>query len=80
MTSESRKQTIAIHILPNISRSKINQTETWSVKKYNKTNIFCKNHAETEAGRQVPDFFLFLEKVLYEIKASGLQLSFNIFR
>ena len=51
------------------------------VMSYNKRNIFFfKNHEEIEAGRLVPNsFFVFLEK-LYEVKASGLQLSFNIFR
>ena len=39
---------------------------------YNKRNIFFKNHTEDEAGRVVP--------VLYEVKASGLQLSVYIFR
>ena len=29
--------------------------------------------------RLVPDLFIFLEKPLYEKKASGLHLSFNIF-
>ena len=27
----------------------------------------------------VPDLFLFFKKALYEVKAKGLQLSFNIF-
>ena len=31
MTSQHGKQTTAIHILPNISRSKDNHTEIWSV-------------------------------------------------
>ena len=39
-----------------------------------------KNHAENEAGRLVPHLFLFFKKALYDIKGSGLQLSFNIFR
>ena len=47
---------------------------------YNQGNIFFENHTEKEAGRLVPDFFLFLKKALYEVKASDLQLSFNIFR
>ena len=34
---------------------------------------------KTEAVRPVPNLFLFFKKVLYEVKASGLQLSFNIF-
>ena len=47
---------------------------------YNKRNIFFKNNAENEVGRLVPDLFLFLVKASHEVKASGLQLSFNIFR
>ena len=42
---------------------------------YNKKNIF---HAENQAGGLVPDLFLFFKKSLYELKASGLQLHFNI--
>ena len=44
---------------------------------YSKGNIFFKNHAENEAGRLVPDLFLFFKKDLYEVKASGLQLRFK---
>ena len=47
---------------------------------YNKTNIFFKNNAEAETGRLVPDLFLFFKIALYEVKASGLEFSFNIFR
>ena len=39
--------------------------------------FYFKNHAENEAGRLVPDLFLFSKKALYEVKASDLQLSFN---
>ena len=39
-----------------------------------------RNHAENVAGRLVPDLFLFFKKALYEVKVSGQQLSFNIFR
>ena len=42
--------------------------------------FFFKHHAENEVGRLVPDLFLLFEKALYEVKASGLQLSFDIFR
>ena len=42
--------------------------------------FLLRNHAENEAGRLVPNLFLFFIKALYEIKASGLQLSFNHFR
>ena len=40
--------------------------------------LFFKNHAENEAGRLVPDL-LYFGKAFYEIKANGLELSFNIF-
>ena len=38
---------------------------------YNNSNIFFKHYAENEPRRLVPD--------LYEVKASGLQLSFSNF-
>ena len=31
-------------------------------------------------GDYFPDLFLFFKKALYEVKASGLQLNFNILR
>ena len=31
-----------------------------------------------ETGRLVPDLFLFFEKALWKVKASGVQLRFNI--
>ena len=38
-----------------------------------------KNHKENEARRLLPDLFLFFKKAaLYEVKPSGLYLSFNI--
>ena len=49
-------------------------------KTYNKINIFFKNHAGNEGGRLVPDYFLLFEKALFEVKASYLQLCFNIFQ
>ena len=42
--------------------------------------FFFKNYTENEAGRLVPDPFLFFEKAYYEAKASGLQLNLDIFR
>ena len=47
---------------------------------YNKSNIFFKSHAENKAGRLALYLFLFFKKALYEVKANGLQLSFNHFR
>ena len=46
---------------------------------YNKINIFLKNHAENEAERLVPDLSLSVIKDLFDVKASDLQSSFNIF-
>ena len=42
--------------------------------------FFFKTHAKNVAERLVPDLFLLVKKALYEVKASGLQLSFNTFR
>ena len=47
--------------------------------KHIERNIFIRNHAKNEAERLAPDLFLFFKQALYETKASGLQLSFNIF-
>ena len=33
-----------------------------------------------QAGRLVPDLFLFFKKASYEVNASVLQLSFNVLR
>ena len=64
-----------------MSRSKGNQTLKFGqVIEYNKMNIFLQNHAENEAGRLVPDLFLFFKKALYGVKTNSLQLSFNHFR
>ena len=63
MTSQPGLQTIPIHILPNISQSKGNQTmKSGQSIEYNKTNIFFKYYAENDAGRPVPDLLLFFEK------------------
>ena len=40
--------------------------------------FFFKNHAQNEAERLVSDLFLFFKKALQDVKASGLQFSFNI--
>ena len=70
-----------IDILLSTSLSKGNQTLKFGqVKEYFKGNVFLKNYAEIEAKRPVSDLFLFFKKALYEVNASGLQLSFNKFR
>ena len=63
MTSQPGLQTIAIHMLPNISQSKDNQTMKFGqLIERNKRNIFLQNYSENEAGRLVPDLFLFIKK------------------
>ena len=53
-------ETITLNILPNISRSKGNQTMKFGqVIEYNKRNIFVNNHAKNEVDRLVPDLFCF---------------------
>ena len=42
--------------------------------------FLIKNHPENLVGRLVPGLFLFFKKALFDLKPSGLQLSFNIFR
>ena len=47
---------------------------------YNKRIFFFKSHAENEAAILVPDLFLFFRKASYVVKASGVELGFNIAR
>ena len=73
MTSQPGLQTIAIHILPNFSQSKDIQTMKFDqLIEHDKRNVFLKNHAESKAGRLVPDLFLLFKKVLFDVKVSGL--------
>ena len=44
------------------------------LKEYN-----VRDYEKNEAGRLVPDFFLFSQKALNQVKASSQHLSFNIF-
>ena len=44
---------------------------------FNKTIIFLQNHTENVTERLFPDLFLLFKKALFEVKASGLQFSFN---
>ena len=71
MTSHPGHQTIAIHTLPNILRSKVNQTMKFDQSiEYNKINIFLKkNYAENEARIS---FFLKTNKPVYQLKARSL--------
>ena len=69
-----------MHILPNISRIKDNQTlEFGQVIEYNDKNIFLQN-PEKLGDRETSSrpLFVFLKTVLDQVKASDLQLSFNM--
>ena len=71
MTSQTGTQTTTIKILPNISKSKGNQKMKFGqLIEYSVRNIFLQNHAENEAGRLVPDLFLFFKKALYEVETN----------
>ena len=55
-----------------MSRSKSNHGEKFcQLIKYNVRNIFLKIDAENVARKLVPDLFLFFNKTLYKVKASG---------
>ena len=72
---------ITIHLLPNISWGKGNQAMKFGqIIEYNKKIFFFKSYAENEVERLVLELFLFFKKVLNEVKAKGLQLSFNVFQ
>ena len=79
ITSQPDQQTLQ-HTLHSILQSKGNQAMKFGRVIEDKRNIFFKNHAENETGKLVPDLLLFFDKALYEVQASGMQLSFNIFR
>ena len=81
MTSQPGKETITIHILPNISQSKSSQTLKFGqLVECNKRNI-CLQTSSRKLDRKTSFRpFFFLKKALDEVKASGLQLSFSIFR
>ena len=62
MTSQLEKQTNAIYTLPNISRSKCNQTMKLGQSiECNIRNIFlesCTNHTQNAVEKLFPDLFL----------------------
>ena len=60
MTSQPGQQSIVIHTLPNIMRSKGNQTIKFrQLIEYDIRNIFLKkNHTQTMVKKLVPDPFL----------------------
>ena len=79
ITSQPGKQTITIHILPNISRSKGNHVMKFGQAiEYYKRNTFLQKPCRNVAERLVPDIFFVFKEALDEVKASCLQVSFNI--
>ena len=59
MASQPGKQTIVIHILPNISRSKVNQTmKVGMLVEYNMRNIVLEKSYTNVLEKLVPDPFL----------------------
>ena len=55
MTSQPGKQTIAIHIFPNISRSKGKQTTKFGeLIEHNTRRIFLKNHTQNVVEKLFP--------------------------
>ena len=58
MTSQPGKQTIAIHILSNISKSKGNQTMIFAqLIEYNMRNIFLEKSFAKYCGETIPRHF-----------------------
>ena len=81
MTSQTGEKTITVPILPNISRTKDNQTMIFGqLTGCNERNIFLQKSCRKSDRETSSRFFLLLEKDLYEEKASGTHHSFNIFR
>ena len=59
MMSKPGKQTIAIPLFSNISRSKSNQTMNFGqLIQHNKRNIYLKNHTQNMVEKLLPDSFL----------------------
>ena len=58
MTSQPGLETISIHILPNISQSKGNQTKKFGQSLEHNKIFFFKNYMQNEAEWLVPDRFL----------------------
>ena len=76
MTSQPGKQTIAIHILINISRSKGNKAMTFSqLIDYNLRNIFFKKSYPKRDGETIPRPFA--KKSKLSISLAHLELSIS---
>ena len=72
MSSQTGIQTTTINILPDISKIKGNRTMKFSQWiEYIVRNNFLQKSCRKWGGRLVPDFFLYVIRTLYDIKASG---------
>ena len=81
MTSQPGYQIIAIHILPNISRIKSNQTMKFGqLKEYNKRNILLQKACRKWGRETSPRPLFAFKEALYKVKANGLQLGFTTLR
>ena len=71
MTSENGTQKVKINVLPDISKSKDNQTMKFGqLKEYSMKNIFFQKSCRNYVARiLVSDLFLFFKRALYEEKA-----------
>ena len=59
MTSQPGKQTIVIHVLPNILRSKGKQAMKFGqLSEHNMKTFSLKNHTQNVVKKLVPDLFL----------------------
>ena len=64
MVSQPGKQTIVIHILPNISQSKGNQTMTFGqLTEYNMRNIFLEKSYKKCGGETILKPFFWIIKI-----------------
>ena len=74
----NKKATVNFKIYDVTNRETNNPKEIRSVNRIKREMSFFQKSCKKEAGRLVPDLFLFFKQALYEVKASGLHLSFNI--
>ena len=72
---------ITIHILPNISQSKGNQAIKFGqlIKYHERSVLLQKSCGKLDRQTIFRHLFVFY-KALYEAKASGMHLNFNMFR
>ena len=74
MASSNGIQTITIYILPNISRSKGNQTKKFGqIVERNLRRIFLQKSCKKWDKRLVADLILFLKTALYEVNCVKFQ-------